>query len=324
MKAFVTGGTGFIGSHLIDYLLNDRKADVCALVRDKNKNKWLTGYKIQTLEGDLFSIPPLPDGIEYVFHVAGATKAIKTAGYYTVNQRGTASLLRALEAQKVSLKKLIFLSSQAVSGPSHQGRPVHENQTPAPISPYGKSKLEAEREGLQFKEVFPLVIIRAPTIFGPRDPVLLSYFKFIKKGILPSLGTKQRLVSLCYVKDLARAMVLSADRPTENGEIFHVADSTPRSWDELGLAAGTALGINLCKIKLPISILYPIYLFAEIFGKIRHDPSILSREKYLEMKQEGWVVDTKKAQDKLGFRPQHPFQAAIKQTLDWYIRQGWL
>ena len=70
--------------------------------------------------------------------------------------------------------------------------------------------MEAEYEAQKHKDFLPLSIIRAPTIFGPRDPVLLSYFKFIKKGFLPSLGSQPRHVSLCYVKDLVRAFDLAA------------------------------------------------------------------------------------------------------------------
>jgi len=324
MKIFITGGTGFIGSQLIKYFLDLKNADIYALVRNRKNLKWLEGLDLHILEGDLFSIPPLPGDLDFVFHVAGITKANKSAYYYTVNQHGTASLLQALQSQEINLKRLVLLSSQAVCGPSSGGQPVKENVPPAPITPYGKSKLEAENEALKFKERFPLTVLRAPTIFGPRDPVLLPYFKFIKKGILPSFGRKQRLVSLCYVKDLIKSFDLARKESLKSGEIFHVADPVPRSWDELGLAAGRALDVNLKTIKLPLCTLYPGYLIAEFLGKISNNPSILSREKYFEMKQSAWIVNTDAIREKLGFTPQLSFQDAIKETIDWYINKGWL
>ncbi|MGD2245110.1 MAG: NAD(P)-dependent oxidoreductase [Candidatus Aminicenantes bacterium] len=324
VKAFVTGGTGFIGSHLIEYLLNQKNADVYALVRNRNRLKWLEGLDIHILEGDLFSIPPLPGDIEFVFHIAGVTKANQPAKYYTVNQQGTASLLRALEAQCPCLKRFILLSSQAATGPSHSGQPVKENQLPSPISDYGRSKLQSEYEALDYKNLFPVVIFRASTIFGPRDPVLLPYFRIIKRGILPSLGSKPRYVSLCYVKDLIKAFDLSTKKPVQSGDIFHIAHSIPYRWDDIGLAAGRAMNKNLRTIKLPLCTLYPYYLVAEILGKIQNNPSLLSREKYCEMKQKGWIADTEAVGERLDFSPQFSLQHAIQETIDWYREKGWL
>ena len=117
MKALLTGGTGFIGSHLAELLL-DKSAEIFALVRDPHNLKWLKGLNIHLLEGDLLSIPSLPSDIDYVFHVAGLTNSSDVADYYTVNQQGTASLFKSLHDQKILPKKIICLSSLAAAGPS--------------------------------------------------------------------------------------------------------------------------------------------------------------------------------------------------------------
>jgi len=208
MRALVTGGTGFIGSHLINHLLDDGDAEVYALVRDTKNLKWLDGLDVHFLNGDLFSIPSLPTNIEYVFHIAGITKARKLADYYTVNQYGTASLFQSLRAQNISPKKIFFLSSTAAAGPSLDGNPVKEDDEPHPVTAYGKSKLLGEKEALEFKEDFPLVIIRVGAVYGPRDKDFLSYFKTIKKGILLSLASRKRWYCLCYIKDLIHSFDL--------------------------------------------------------------------------------------------------------------------
>ena len=242
MKAFITGSTGFVGSHLIDYLLAKKDVEIFALVRDQNNLKWLKGYDINVVEGNLFNIPDLPSDIDIVFHIAGLTLSSNLADYYTVNQLGTASLFQALISQYLQPKKVLCLSSLAASGPSQDGQPVKELSPAHPITPYGLSKLKGEGEALNYKDDFPLVILRATALFGPRDRDFLAYFKFIKRGILPGLRSRERHLSLCYIKDLVRAMDLAAHKDLQSGEIINIADPQPYSWDEFGEASGEGAG----------------------------------------------------------------------------------
>ena len=111
MKAFITGGTGFIGSHLIDYyLLNKKDVEIFALVRDPNNLKWLAKHDLHIIRGDLFSIPSLPSDIDYIFHLAGLTLASDLANYYTVNQLGTASLFQTFTPRR-SIPNVSFFSA---------------------------------------------------------------------------------------------------------------------------------------------------------------------------------------------------------------------
>lgn len=323
MKALLTGGTGFIGSHLAELLL-DKSAEIFALVRDPHNLKWLKGLNIHLLEGDLLSIPSLPSDIDYVFHVAGLTNSSDVADYYTVNQQGTASLFKSLHDQKILPKKIICLSSLAAVGPSFDGKPVQESDVPHPITPYGKSKLRGEAEALKFKEVYPIVILRAPAIFGPRDKDFLQYFKWIKRGALPAIGSKQRYMSLCYVKDLIRAFYLCSQKELESGEIFNIGDQNPCSYDEFGELAGQAMGKKLKKVKIPIPIGYLVALIADIAGRINKKPSILNLGKFKQLRQRAWIADMKKAKEKLSFQPQYSLQDAIQETLNWYLKHNWL
>jgi len=324
MKAFITGGTGFIGSHLINYLMNHKDINIYALVRDLNNLKWLKGLNIHFLKGDIFSIPSLPEDIDYVFHIAGSTKSNKSADYYTVNQQGTASLFQSLDSQKIYPKKIIYLSSLAAVGPSSEERPIKENDLPHPVTPYGKSKLLGEPEALKFIDKFSIVILRVGPVFGPRDEDFLSFFRFIKKGILPHIGSKQSLYSLCYVKDLIKVMDLCTKKDLKSGEIINIANPKPYSWDELGKVAGQAMGKTLKRVNFPLPIVYLIVLISELRSKITKKPSALNRHKYKEMKERFWIADVKKAQEKLSFSPQFTLQEAIQETTDWYFKHGWL
>lgn len=323
MNVLITGGTGFIGSHLIELFLK-KNVEVFALVRNLNNLKWIKGLNIQLLEGDLFSLPSLPTNIDYVFHAAGLTKASKVADYYTVNHQGTASLFETLRAQKVFPKRIIYLSSLAAVGPSSSGEPVQETTPAHPITHYGRSKLLGETEALKFKDFCPIVILRIGAVFGPRDIDSLNYFKWIKRGILPTLASMPIKVSLCYVKDLVEASYLCSQKELDTGEIFNIANPVPHNWDDIGQSAGQVMGIELKKVKIPLPFLYLAALISEIISKISRSPSIFDRNKFQDMKQKGWIADTSKATEKLSFQPRYALQEAVQETIDWYVENNWL
>jgi dihydroflavonol-4-reductase len=321
MRAFITGGTGFIGSHLLDFL-SARDAEIFALVRDPEKAAGLKGEKINVLKGDLFSLPSLPAGIDIVFHLAGKTKSLKAVDYYTVNQEGTASLLRALLSCSAR-PKVVCLSSLAAAGPSEKGGAVREDDPPHPVGPYGRSKLRGEEEALKFKDRFPLVIVRSSAIFGPRDRDFLEYLKLIRRGILPTVSG-QKMTSLCYVKDLVEALFLCAQKDLPSGEILNIANPQPLSWEELGEAFGRAMGRKFRKVRISMRFLAVAAILSEFVERVKGEPGLYNRDRLTDLKQPGWVADVGKAGALLSFRPRYTLEEAIQETVDWYIAEKWL
>jgi len=324
MKVFVTGGTGFIGSHLVHFLLEHRNTEIFALVRDRSRLEWLKGLDIHILDGDLHFMPALPSDIDYVFHISGLTKTVKLADYYTVNQHGTASLFQALHSQGIHPRKVIHLSSLAASGPSQDGKPVKESDIPHPASPYGRSKLLGEIEAMKWKGEFPVVIIRTGAIFGPRDRDFLPYFKLIKAGILLTYASGKQLYSFCYVKDLIRALHLCTEVDLKSGEIINIADPTPYVWEDIGRAAGKAFGRKLLRLRIPLPIVYVLAQASNIVSQITKRPLTVNRQKFNDIKQSGWMADIRKAERLLSFTPQYSLDEAVKETVDWYVEQDWL
>jgi len=323
-KIFITGGTGFIGSHIVEHCSNNNDYEVYALVRDLDHPKWLKDLDIQYLKGDLFSIPKLPSDLNYIIHSAGCTKTNKLSDYDKINRDGTRSLFESLVSQRIAPQKIIYISSLGVTGPSLKDEPIKETQAPCPISPYAKSKLQGEEEALKFIDKFTVIILRPGGVFGPRDKDFLSLFKSIKRGILPAIDSNQRLASIIYVKDLVNAVELCLQKDIKSGEIFNVVNPQPYSWDEFGQITSQIFNKKLKKIIISYPVAFLIANFAQIAGKFRKNPSIIDKNKLRELNETCWVADCGKAITQLGFQPQYSLKEAIQETLNWYQEHGWL
>jgi len=201
---------------------------------------------------------------------------------------------------------------------------VKELSPPRPITPYGESKLRGEEEALKYKDDIPLVILRATALYGPRDRDFLPYFKFIRRGILPSVRSRKRLLSLCYIQDLVRAIDLAVHKELPSGEIINIADPRPYSWDEIGEASGEALGISPKKISLPFSLISLIGFLGSAVSHLTKKPMLLNRYRVKDMRESCWVADVEKAQEMLSFSPLFSLQEAVRETIDWYIQNRWL
>lgn len=322
MKVFLTGGTGFVGGHFAAYLL-EKGVTVYALVRNPNELKGLQGLSVRVLAGDLDSIPELPRDLDFVFHLAALTKAPKPDAYYSVNHLGTASVLRTVASQ--GLRPLVvYVSSLAAGGPAVKGRPRREDEPAAPVSPYGKSKLLGEEETLKYRDRFPVLILRAGAVYGPRDKDFLEYFKFAAKGFLPSLAGYDPIVSLIYVKDFVRALDLCTRIRPPSGEIINIADNRATAWSELGRAAARILGKRALPLAVPRPLMFTAALLSETAGRLTGRMTALTLNKYREMKEGPWSADTSKARTLLGFEAEYSLERGLTETLDWYRRNGCL
>jgi nucleoside-diphosphate-sugar epimerase len=325
MKALVTGGTGFIGSHLVEALLKEG-IEVRCLVRDPNKLSWLAGLDVETVKGDCAAPAGLIDamkGVDYVFHAAGITKAVKPQDYYRVNAEGTKNLLHAATKEAGRIRKFVLVSSQAAAGPSKEGQPRREDDPPEPVSYYGRSKLKAEQYALSAKEELNVAIVRPTAVYGPRDRDILTFFKMVSRGFRTAFSEK-RLLSVCYVSDIVEGTVKAALKPTKSGDAFFLAHPLPNDWDGMGEAIASALGVKARRLVIPIPLMGGVALCAEAFSLISGKPALLNRQKMAEIRQRFWVVDTSRAEEVLGFAAHVDFPAGAKITADWYRLHRWL
>ena len=186
MRVLVTGGTGFIGVHLVAELVA-RGWQVRCLVRTTSDRRPLSPYDVEYVVGSLTDPMAMQHAVKdvtYLFHLAGVTKARVTSDYDRINHVGTRALLEACLASNPGLKAFVYISSIAAAGPSVPGHPRTENDAPQPVGPYGQSKLCAEQAVLASRDRLPVIVLRPSAIYGPYDTDFLSLFRAVKRGWL--------------------------------------------------------------------------------------------------------------------------------------------
>jgi len=325
-RVLVTGGSGFVGSHLVERLLRNGYAVTC-LVRDLRNQRWLDGLEVQLTQGDCTqpeSLAAAVQGVSLVFHCAGLTKAIHARDYYAVNHLGTKNLLEACACHNPGLGKFILVSSQAAAGPSLDGRPVSDGDTAHPVSDYGRSKLLAEDEVHSYKDRLPVVILRPTSVYGPRDVDVYELFRWGSRGLTLEMTGGDRYLNLCYVEDLTAALLLAAERGTESGSVYFVAENKAYSWSEFRALLLSTGGVKARSIKLPYGAAYLIGLASEIGSLFTQKPALANRQKVREAAQRYWLCDTGKIENDLGFRAEYPLQKGLELTWQWYRKNNWL
>ncbi|MFV1957063.1 MAG: NAD-dependent epimerase/dehydratase family protein [bacterium] len=322
-SCFVTGGTGFIGSHLVEFLLS-RDTQVRCLVRDTGRSGWLKGLPVDLVKGDLGSRNALEEGaagVDAVFHLAGAVAAVNRDEYFNVNAKGCRNLAEATLRANRSVKTFIYVSSIAAAGPSRPGSAVSEDGEPHPVSHYGRSKLEGERLLASF-EGLPLVIVRPSGVYGPRDSMGLTFFKIGMRGLLPLFNAAAD-ISLINVHDLVRGIVLAA-RKRRIGAIYNLADETTVKAAELPDIIGRALGVKVRSVPLPACFLWAAALPMEVKGRLTGRMPNLNLQKVRELTASGWVCSTQKAAQELAFRTEVKIEDGFEEVARWYREHGWL
>jgi nucleoside-diphosphate-sugar epimerase len=325
MKAFVTGATGFVGSHLADKLL-ESGFDVSCLIRETSNLRWLQNKNIKLIKGTLFDKDKLKNELkdsDYVFHSAGVVKAKNKQGYIRGNVEATKSLIEIAYEANPRLKKFIHISSQAVCGPNPDDNPIDENYKPKPITTYGATKLQAEEEVKKFKAKIPVNIIRPPAIFGPRDNEILIYFKTFQNGLNSIIGFGKKYLSLVYVEDLINGILLAAEKGIP-GETYFICSDRAYDWDEISTVTSWILSKNPIKIKIPHWLVYTSGFFAEFFSLFSSKASTLNLEKCRDITRKNWVCSNAKAKRELGFIEEFTLEEGFRKTIEWYKEKKWL
>ena len=252
LNVLVTGATGFVGQHLIEYLKLD-------------------GYNIKAISRKLipsvdtvicdFLKDDIPDdalkGIDIVFHLAGYAHDLKSESgieqtYQKINVNVTADLLSL--SVKHNVKKFIFVSSVKAGGVSRQGKCATEKSLSEPDGVYGKTKREAELKVLEAGRKFDIhvSILRPALIYGPKVKGNLQLMmQGIKKGWFPPLPETGNRRSMVHVDDVVQALLLLASDQRSNGEIFIVTDGRTYSSRYIFEIMSSTLGKRIPRWTVP-------------------------------------------------------------------------
>jgi nucleoside-diphosphate-sugar epimerase len=322
VKAFVTGGTGFVGAHLVQ-ALRARGDQVTCLVRNAAKAHALGWTDVRLVRGDLDDAAALREGCadaEVIYHVAGRISARDLDEFMRANRDGTANVLEA--AAQGSRKRFVLVSSLAAAGPTVPGTPIDEARPPSPVTPYGHSKLAAER--LVRAMAGSWTIVRPPTVYGEWDREVLKVFKLARTGLAPVFGDGSQELSVIYAGDLAAALVAAATAPAAANRVYYAAHPVVTTSRELVRAIGRAVGRQPRIVPLPGPIarglLWTIGSIAHLAGRA----TLLSGDKAAEFLAPAWTCRSDALARDAAWRAETDLETGLRRTADWYRREGWL
>ncbi len=331
-RVLVTGGTGFVGSHLVEKLVR-RGWRVRLLLRRTSSLRWLEGVPLEYAYGDVRDKASLAGacvGVRGVFHFGGVTRAFSASDFQETNGQGTRNLAEAVAERAEPGAFFVYCSSMAAGGPGismeRDPAPVRtEADPPTPVTPYGRSKLQGEvalREVADAHTRFRYVILRPPAIYGPRDEGLIVLFRWIHRGILPMPAGIPPRFSLIHVDDLVDA-ALRVQQVDARGT-YYVSDGDEYSWSEVGELAAQLMATQVRTVRVSHFAAKLAAGLGETWAVVTRTPAVLSRAKVEDLWQAHWVCLPEKARRDWGFAPQMTLVRGLEETLSWYRHNKWL
>jgi len=323
--AFVTGGTGMVGSHLVRRLL-DEGWRVRALVRPTSDTALLASWDVDLVEGDVSdpagAFTPVLEDVDYIFHCAAMVSDwAPLEEMVQVNVEGTRHLAEAAIACG-RLKRFVYLSSMVVFG-MHPQRDFDET---APLihtgDNYNLTKIRSEElihtfvreRGLQ------AAIVRPPYVYGPRDrQVLPRILANLKNGQFRFIGSGRHPLTLVYVGHLVDVLFRAATRPDVVGEVFLVTNGEPITRVRLLEIICEECGYPMPTMHVPkwlVRLACPV--FEGIYSLRRsREPPLLNKMR-VKFMATPLTYNIEKARRVLGYEPHADTEASLRQTLAWF------
>lgn len=311
MKVLVTGGSGFIGRHLVEELLEHGY-----WVRILTRRQLLSIEGVEVARGDITqfdTLLPALEGVDAVFHNAAyAADWGKREEIYNVNVKGTMNVARA--CMEKGIDKMIFTSSAGVYGFPNTMKEITEDSPKKPINAYQKSKLDAEKALRNF-EGMRISIIRPPLVLGAGGKASRIILSRIKEGKMSYIGSGKTLLSVAHPKDVAKCLCLSLEKDRKGSTYNVVSFISPV--EEIFEEIAHKLGVEPPKKHVPYHMAYTVAFFSELFS--RKEPSLTR----FRIKSFGTTrrISYEKAKKELGYEPEFDLKMTVKDMVSWYKSQ---
>jgi len=298
----VTGSSGFIGRHVTAHFA--ARGDQVVPVR----RPFETASLRETLRG-----------ADAVVHLAGVVSALREQEYYTANVDGTRAVAEAARAAGVPL---IHMSSLAAAGPASPRAPRSEDDPPAPINAYGRSKLEGEH-AVQAVDGLRWTMLRPGVVYGPGDRALLPVFRLARRGILPLVGRTGAAYTFVHIADLVRAIAAAVDHHAA-GDTMFVGHPDPVSTQALLEGVRAARGGRGTIVRIPLGLTRLAAYGGDAAGALFGMRTLINSRRYVELASEGFVCRVDRLRDRLGVVAQIGLREGLADAYAWYVREGWL
>jgi nucleoside-diphosphate-sugar epimerase len=316
---FVTGGTGFLGRHLIPALCK-AGYHLRVLTRSPQKHDWLQHYpNLEIVQGDVrdgINLEML-QGCDYVIHAAGLFSMWSLAGdFETTNALGTENLLKIATEAKV--KRFIYISTIAVIGNPQPNLIIDEAHPPRPADPYQASKLQAEQIVRRFHDQQSLetIVLRPGAFYGPLGDYAFNrlFFTDPMRGIIMQPDGGHYLTFPIYIADVAQSILLTL-KQGRSGEVYNISDESISHRAVYDIVCEEA-NLHWPRIYLPSFVGINFSRFLSALSRLtRREPFYpLGMRSYVF---NDWCVSSEKARQELGFEPT-PFREGAKRTIAWY------
>jgi nucleoside-diphosphate-sugar epimerase len=322
MQAFVTGASGFIGTHLVRRL----SAGGWRVLALDLAAPLSPTPGVEVILGDIRDPGPWKKalaGTDVLFHLAAALGASRLSGdaFLEINAGGTEALLGA--AREAGVGKTVHVSSAGAIGAVRPGATADEETPPNPQNAYDRSKLEAERIALEFaKRGAEVVVVRPGWAYGPGDRRTLKVIKAVNDRRFALVAPDRGRQTPVFVDDLVNGLLLAAEKG-RRGEIYHLTGDEILTVRRMASILAEACGVPVPRLRLPV---FAAKLAAWTLEKAF---APFGKEAPLNRSRLAFFLDPKslsnaKARRELGFRPEVDFRTGTARAVAWYREQGWL
>jgi nucleoside-diphosphate-sugar epimerase len=326
MKIFLTGATGFLGSHVVDVLL-ERGHQLKALVRPTSSIRRLKELGVDLVPGQIpqnISLSKALSDCDAVVHIAGIIKALSQKEFFRINTQGTQYLVEQILKANSRPRLLIHVSSIAAVDPRRRDDYCQPADRDPALSDYGESKRRAELALAPLKGKVQTCILRPPPLYGPQDHEFLPLFRAIDRGLAPMYRGGKNQLSICYGSDTARAVADLVDKPPARDGIYCLDDGKVHSWRDIVEAAAKAMKKRPRYFTIPDPAMYVAALFSQLWAQLWRKPAYLSINRMRDIRQPRWVCGYKNLQAAVGWEPSTSLESGMNNTYQFYRKEGWI